>query len=488
MDKNVNQIRTNSLWVLSGKTVGQGSQFVFGIVLARLLVPEDFGLVVAVQVFTGLAGFIAGGGMGGALIQAKVVTTRHFHVVFTLQMAICTLIYLFFYLSAPLFADYFNNPIYSDLMKVSALSFLTRPFMNVSGAKLKREMRFKVITITGMISGLLSGSISVLLAYHGYGPWSIIWGGLSGLTASIPILLITSKLFPRIQFDKKIAKQLGSRGLRFTSNEILEHLRRQTPNFLLSKTLGTQAVGLFNKGESLSQYPIQFVAGSAYQTVFRTLSSHQDNLDKSKYIYLRTITLVCVYTLPFYIGLMWLAEPFITTLYGEKWRLATVPLQIFCMIQMLACFGNPSGAVMAAQNMLGTEVKLQLVSLVMTGVGCWYGIQQNDIAWVALYITPALFFLYFSVAFFACKRLHVSFIEFYRSIFPGLILSTCLTLVLLLFEALKYFFYLDQDQLTYMLSISVLGGLTYGLLFLFLPISSLKTEQNRWKQKIFIFR
>lgn len=477
-------IRNGTSWIFTGSLIGRAYEFVFGVILARILLPSDFGALVTVQVFTGVAGFVAGGGMGQALVQRKNVEEVHFHVVFTLQLLICLLIYLCFFYISPYFAKWFNNPLYEDLLRVSALTFLFRPFNNVAGARLRRSMNFKTITIIGLLSGLVSGGCSITLALHNFGVWSLVLGGLAGIIISIPVLLIAARFLPRIRYDFEIAKQVVGYGIRFSINDIIEYLRGQTPNFLISKLLNTQAVGLFNKGYSLSEYPVKLIAGSAYQTVFRALSSTQDNLDKSKYIYLRTITLVCVYTFPFYIGLIWLAEPFITTVYGEKWSLAATPLQIFCIARLLSCFGNPSGAVMAAQDMLGIEIKIQLLTLLMTIGGCWLGIQYNNITFIAWGMLPAFFFLYLSVAFFACNRLTVTFTEFIRSIAPALFLSLCLITALTSFELFKIYFPLEQSNLIYIFSIATVGVLTYSLLFLFLPIAPLKTEQNRWKQKI----
>ncbi len=479
-------IRTNTLWLLVGNISQRVLELFFSIVLARLLLPSDFGLLVTTQVFTGVAGFIAGGGMGQALIQAKDVTRKHFHVVFSIQLGICILIYSAFFFTAPWIAIWFDKPIYSDLLRVSALNFLIRPFVNISMSKLKREMRFKSVSIIGLLSLIVSSSASVLLALNEYGVWSLIYGGLIGSLFSSLCFIFYSRCYPRFAFNSGIAKSLGTYGIKFSINDIIEYLRLQTPNFLLGKFMGTQSVGLFNKGYSLSEYPIRLIAGSVYQTVFRAMSFTQENLDQSKYIYLRTITLVCIYTFPFYIGLLWLAEPFVTTLYGEKWRLASVPLQIFCLSQLLSCFGNGSGAVMSAQNMLGTEIKIQLVTFLLVGIGCWYGIQRDDIAMVAWGILPGSVFLYTGVAYCACRRLKVTFLEFLKALAPASFLSALLASVLALSEYGLDYYNINLKPLAYMTSLATIGGMTYGLLFLFSPIASLKTERDRWKKKLLL--
>jgi len=153
-------IRSGAKWLFAGNIGNQILQFGFGVVLARILVPGDFGMLVTIQAFTGLAGFIAGGGMGQALVRAKEATEYDFQVIFTMQLIIGCFIYMCFFLIAPFFAAEFDNPLYQDLLRVSAISFLIRPFTNIHTSWLSREMRFKermlVATCTAFISGIVS--------------------------------------------------------------------------------------------------------------------------------------------------------------------------------------------------------------------------------------------------------------------------------------------------------------------------------------------
>lgn len=482
------QIRKNSIWVVMGKFADQGAQFIFGIILARLLVPGDFGLMVAIQIFTGLAGFVSGAGMGSALIQAKQVDNRHFQVVFTIQLLICSLIYMTFYHGAPYIAEYMHNSAYIDLIRVSAMSFLTRPFINIPRAKLVRDMRFNTITIYATISGLVTGVTSISFAHFHNGVWSMIWGGLIGALALIPLMLNAARMPLSIRYDSRIAKELGSMGVKFTANDLLVYLRGQAPNFIIGKFLGPHTVGLFNKGESLSAYPFNFIATSAYDTVFRALSTYQDNLDKSKYIFLRTITLSTVYTFPFYTGLFWTSEELVVLIFGEKWLLAAIPLKIISFSRMTDCIGNPAGAVLAAQNLLTLEMILQFVSLVLISVGCWYGVTVGDLDTISMELLPGIFFVNITTTCLAMWKIRVSSAELISALTPAIILNGLLFIMLAALDWALDRYFPDASQihrLSYLVSI---GGTFYAILFLFLPINQLKSESDKWKAFLLLKR
>lgn len=167
-------------WLFLGNTSIQILTFAFGIVLARLLAPAEFGMLVTIQVFTGLAGFVSGGGMGQALVRSKDATRSDYDVVFTLQIMIGVLIYAMFYMAAPWFARWYDTPLYEQLLRVSALTFITRPLVNLPNSILHREMRFKAQTVARVLTLLVSSGTSIGLAWGGWGVWSLVLGGLAG--------------------------------------------------------------------------------------------------------------------------------------------------------------------------------------------------------------------------------------------------------------------------------------------------------------------
>jgi teichuronic acid exporter len=475
-------IRSSTKWVFFGGIGSQALNFAFGVILARLLVPADFGALVTIQIFTGLVGYIAGGGMGQALVQAREANNDDFQMVFTLQLIIGVLVYAGFFLFSPLIALWFDNPLYSSLLKISALSFILRPFINIPNSKLFREMRFKENTFLQIFTLLVSSFTSIALAYHGHGVWSLVWGGLAGSVAGILLVTPLSGWKPGLRFDFRRARQLASYGFKVSANDLVIYLREQTSNFILSHQMGTAAVGIFNKANSLSQMPSGMISGSVYHPVFRELSKEQGNLDKSRYLYFRAITLVSVYSLPFYVGLWWLADPFVLVVYGVKWQASAQPLGILALAGLFYAIENQSGAVAAAQNKLGTELRIQLASWALMAIAVYSGLHYG-LSGVASGLVGVYAFNAAAMSWLAHRSLQARFAMLLTAIKPALILNSLLFASLLF---LDHFIHtsIKTTPLIYMLSMAVTGAIIYIVLFLFLPLSRLRDEQMNWKRKL----
>ena len=475
-------IRHSAKWVLGGNVMGQALQFAVGVVLARLLAPADFGMLVTIQIFTGLAGFVSGAGMGQALVQAKDVQERDFQVVFTIQLAIGLMIYTVFFLIAPWFATWFNNPLYADLLRVSALSFILRPFATLPNASMNRDMRFKERTVVGFFCGIVGGGVSIVMAWNGMQVWSLIAGGMAGTVLGIVLLTPMVRVRPALRIDKAIAMRLGSYGFKTTLNDLVCYVRSQAANFVLSRLGGPAVVGLYNKADSLAKTP-SIISGSINDPVFRGLSKIQENKDQSRYLYFRTITLLTVYMLPVYVGLAWLAEPFIQVVYGPKWVEAAAPLSILCLGGLFVCIGHPSGAVLAAQNWLGREAVVQTINLFVVVIACLLGLKWGltGVAWGML-IAHAYSTLHMNWLVNRC--IGANFQDLLRSLVPGLILNALLVATLLVLEALLPQAVYAQHPAVYLLAMSAAGAMVYALAFLFLPLPALSSESIRWKRKL----
>lgn len=473
-------VRQGAKWLIASSTSTQILQFLFGIILARLLVPEDFGLIVTIQVFTGIAGYIAGGGMGQGLVRSSSVEPEDFQIVFTMQLLIGVCIYSFFFIIAPWFSGWFNNPVYEDLLRVSALSFLLRPFVSINSAWLNREMLFKQRAIAGFISLVGGSSISVLMAVYGYGVWSLTIGGLMG---SVILAFLLMRITPKntsLRLKKDVIRKYAGYGLKVSGNDIISYLRKQTSNVIISRIAGAAAVGLFNKASSLAKLPFTAVSGPIFMPVMREMSKVQDNMDRSRYLFFKMISLLVLYTLPIYVGLFFLAESFIYVIYGEKWVIAAEPLKILSLAGLLYCVGHPCGVVLAAHNRLGREMVVHFIGLVGTIFATVFGLNWGleGVAWgiVATELLTLSLMFYLVV-----NTIHTSLFELVKVLTQPLALNALLVIALWCVSTFFSGSLSITDSILYMTISGIIGGGVFLLSFLFLPFKSISSESERWK-------
>ncbi|WP_296893133.1 lipopolysaccharide biosynthesis protein [Thiobacillus sp.] len=475
-------IRHGAKWVFIGNTGSQVISFALGLILARLLVPAEFGMVATIQIFTSLAGFVAGGGMGQAIVRAKEASKRDYDLLFTLQFLIGLVIVSFFFVIAPWFGRWYANPMYADLLRVAALSFLVRPFFNVPSNMLHREMRFKAKTAVQLANLVVYNSIALSLAYLGHGPWSLILAGLFSSVAGALQFAWYARWRPGICFDFARAGELMRYGLLASTNNIACYVRSQLPTFILSRSMGPAGVGLYNKAESLAARPHGFITGSVYEVLFRALAKEQGNLDKSRYLFFRSLTLVAVYALPFYVGFLWLAKPLVVTLFGHRWADSATPLVILSFAAPMMMIENLSGAVLAARSWLGKELIAQLIVIAVATaailVGLTYG--MNGVA-AGMVVAR----LYMSIHMFVLAKLSLKarWIDLATAFIPAALLNSILLGTLWLVDRFIPPSLQSVDAL-YVLLMATIGGLIYTLCFLYLPIPALVAETTRWKIKL----
>lgn len=475
-------IRNGAKWLAFGKVGSRLFEFAFGVALARLLVPADFGMIATIQIFTGFVGMFVAGGMGQSLIRAKQADEGDFTAVFTLQLAAGIAVYAAFFVTAPLIARFFGDPLYTDLVRVSALTFVLRPLVTTRNAWLNRQMNFKSRTLIDVATGLFGGALSVLLAMLGLGVWSLTLSGLLSAFFNYFWLVRLTPLKLRLNPDRSRMRVHAGYGAGIVGNDFINHLRAQTRTLMLSKLAGASFLGLFNKAESLARLPNQLLMSPTMEPLFRAMSQSQDDQDQLKYMYLRAITLLMAYTAPAYALLWWISEPFVKVVYGDQWAPAGAAMSTLTLLGPLLIVHLPSGVVLAVRNQLKREMIATAINLPILAAAIWAGLRWGlvGVAW-AVVVAGAIH----AAQLFALVRqcLPVRATDLGRAVAPGLALGA-VTFGVTTLAHVAVGVHLRDHPLAYLAWMSAAGGGFAVVAFLFAPLKALTTESARWRDAI----
>lgn len=475
-------IRNGVKWLAFGKIGNRLFEFAFGIALARLLVPADFGMIATIQIFTGFVGMFVAGGMGQSLIRAKTVDSGDFTAVFTLQSAIAVLVYLCFFFGAPLIAWFFEDPLYVSLVRVSALTFLLRPLVALRNAWLNREMDFKSRTIVDVTTSLVGGCLSVAMALLGMGVWSLTISGLLGALFNYAWLVRVTPLRLTLNLDRSAMRRHAGYGAKLVGLDFMNYLRNQSKSLLMSKLAGPTFLGLFNKAESLSRLPNQLLMSPTMEPLFRAMSKVLHDLDQTKYLFYRAITLVMAYTAPAYVLLWWIAQPFIDFVYGPSWTEAGSPMSILAIAGVFLNITLPCSVLLTVSDRVGQEIRAMAVNLPVmacaTVIGFRWGLQ--GVAW-AVVLSQSVYAI--QLYRLVLGVLPTRSIDLLRSVTPGLLLAALLFGFLYLVD---HFVAPWRTGLpaAYVAAMTLLAVLFGSLAFLFLPLRALDSESARWRALI----
>ena len=332
---NKTKVVSSLLWKLMERGGTQGIQFIVQIVLARLLLPKDFGAIAIITVFISLAQVFVQSGFSSALIQNKDVNEVDFSSVFYLSLAVAMLLYVVIYFSAPYVATFYTQPILVPVLRVLSITLIIGAFNSIQNAFVARNMLFKRLFLSSLGSITISGIIGIITAYNGWGVWALVLQQLTSHLMATAILFITVKWRPQLLFSFERVKVLFAYGSKLLASALIDTFYRDLRTLIIGRMYTPEMLGFYNRGQQFPNVIISNIDGSIQSVLLPTLSAHQDNIKKVKEMMRRAIVTSTFFIFPMMIGMAIVAEPLVKIVLTEKW-LPTVPfLQVFCFTYAL---------------------------------------------------------------------------------------------------------------------------------------------------------
>ena len=382
-------------WSAVDNFVQFGVTFVVSIVLARLLSPDDYGLIGIVTIFTAVCATIINGGFTNALIRKKEATEDDYNTAFIVNMGLSIFLYVVIFLCSPFIADFFRREELVALTRVASLGMIIGALALVQQTRLTKRIDFKTQTKITIIASLSSGIIGIGMALMDYGVWALVAQTLSFQAFRTVFLWYYNKWIPRLRFSSASFHELFGFGWKMMASGVLDTVWKELYQVVVGKFYSPAALGQYTRAKQFSQLFSSNLTSVVQRVTFPVLSNIQD--DKSRMIsgYRRIIktTMFVTAISMFFLGAI--AEPLLYCLIGPKWHEAATFLPLICISGSLYPLHAINLNMLQVQGrsdlFLGLEIVKKIIGLVPLAVCIFYGIMP--MLYVNIVIGVICFFL-----------------------------------------------------------------------------------------------
>lgn len=344
---------------------GQLRSFVVSIILARLLLPEDFGLLGMAMVFSGIAASFVDFGFGNAVIQKQRVSRVQLSTIFWINMLMALILGLIMFATAPLVASYFEMPKLKAITQIMSLTFLVKGLSTLQGALFKKKLDFKTPFKIEIVSGVMSGALGIYLAYTGFGVYSLIYSEILGWTIATILMWSFSTWKPAFLFNLNEVKELWNFGYKYSLSIFIDSFFNRLDTIVIGKIFSASTLGLFYKAQSLNKMVVQYAFNSFSGVLFPSLARLAQDKVKLKEVTIRILHIVCFTTFLFS-GLMFInAESIIVILFTEKW-MGSVPIfKILGLFSFIFTIPSVLNAPILSTGNSGAILKIEIVKKIL---------------------------------------------------------------------------------------------------------------------------
>jgi O-antigen/teichoic acid export membrane protein len=343
----------------------QAVQLLIGIVLARILMPEHFGLVGILFVFFGLSTVIIDGGFGQGLIKKSDANTHDFSTIFFLNLALSVILYIILFFAAPLIARFFAQPELTALARVSFLAVLIFPLYQTQQIILLRKLNYKALAIVNVISVAISGMLAVVLATNNFGVWALVYQQLAFHFFRFLLFNLYNQWKPDFIFKKDTIRELWRFTLPLFGQSVLNVIFNQIYVVIIGRFYPLKQVGYFTQANKYSETVNAATQGILSMGTFPSFAKIQDDKERLLRISRKLTSSVSLLTFPLVIFLIVAAEPVIVTLISEKWLASVRLLQLLLLANIFSPQYTININILNASGVSATTLKIELIKKVM---------------------------------------------------------------------------------------------------------------------------
>lgn len=323
-----------TVWSAVERFSVQGVQFIVMIVMARILTPEDYGLVGMLAIFLAVSQSLIDSGFSQALIRKMDRTETDNCTVFYFNIVVGLVLYLILYFLAPLVAKFYDAPAITSIMRVICISVIINSLVVVQRALYTVNIDFKTQAKASLSAAIVSGIIGITMAYKGFGVWSIVTQQLTNLGINAGLLWLFSKWRPRLLYSWKSFRELFSFGSKLMLSGLLDTLYKNIYTLVIGKVFNASSLGHYTRAHQFADFPSSNLTGIMQRVTYPVLCNIQEDDERLKNVYRRFLKLSAFIIFPLMLGLSAVSEPFVEIFIGRQWSYCSSLLQILCFSMM----------------------------------------------------------------------------------------------------------------------------------------------------------
>jgi teichuronic acid exporter len=366
-------------WSAVDSFANQGVHFVVGIILARLLLPREFGLIGMIAIFMAISNIFINSGFTSALIRKKNCTQADYATVFYYNMAMGLLLYTVLFFSAGAIAIFFDEPMLKPITRVLGLDFVIRSFTIIQSVTLTKRIDFKLRARITAIASLISGGVAIVFAYNGYGVWSLIIRVIVLAFINSVLLWTWNRWKPTLEFSIASFKELFAFGSKLLLSNLINAAYKNIFYVIIGKYYSAQDLGFFTRAQLFKQLPVEKLTSIVQRVTYPVLSQMQDSPNALKGAYRRIITSTTFLSFTIMVLMAAVAEPMIISLIGEKWRTSIVYLQMLCFSGMFYPLQDINLTMLQVKGRSDLFLKLEIAKKILAVptiiIGVMFGIK-----------------------------------------------------------------------------------------------------------------
>ena len=443
--------------------------FVVGLILARLLTPDDYGLIGIITIFTAICGCFINAGFGTALIRKKDATEADFCTVFVCNLIMSIALYWILFLLAPYIASYFRREELVPLVRVTSLSMIISAFSIVQSTRLTKRIDFKSQTMITISSAIVRSVVGLAMAFSGFGVWSIVGQSLSGSITSTILLCYVNKWIPRLRFSKESFRYLFGFGSKLLISDIITTIWNQVYNVVIGRYYQPATLGQYTRAKMFDGLLSSNLTVVIQRVTFPVLSELQDDKVRLKSGYRRVIRATMLISCWGSLMIAAVAKPMIIVLVVDQWIEASYYLQIILFSTMLFPLHSINLNMLLVLGRSDLFLKLEIykktIAVIPIVLGIFIGIYWMLISSVIVGVIH-----YYINAYYSGKLLGYTFIDQVKDIMPSFLISLAgAGIAYLCYHIVQDFIYSGYDfgaNLIILITLSTIGLLISWFLFI----------------------